>query len=556
MNARLETTALIDIFRHHRARLLGVALLMFATMAAGVALIGVSAWFLTGAALAGSLVGFNLFAPSAGIRGLTLTRILSRYAEKLVGHDAMLRIARDLRVWFFARALPLANGRFAGSRTGDLLAQVTADVDNVDGLFLRAIGPALAVTAMTTMVLVFVFATLPSAAWMLLAGFLATLALAFKAMHGAVADAETERARHLGELRAHALTGIEAAGDLDALGASNEWLQRFESHAQRLAMSGTQRKRWLADSNFIQMLVGGTCIAVVAWLALDACTSGVLSGTRAAMLAFLGLALVETWGVLVPAGQAAGAGRASIARLRALVEQAPDVCDAATPRPFPARTDIRFERVAFGYPGGSRHVLDGVDIGIAAGHRIRIAGDSGTGKSTLARLLLRTADPDAGRIAIGGMDIRDLSLKELHAHIAYLSQHTPVFAGTVRDNLRLGAPAADDARLWRALDQVRLSDKVRGMTNGLDGWVGENGLTLSAGEGRRLALARALLRDAPILLLDEPTEGLDHATAMDVLSDLARHIGNCSLILITHGSVPAGLIDRSYLLTDGQLREA
>ncbi|MBJ7516455.1 MAG: ATP-binding cassette domain-containing protein, partial [Stenotrophomonas sp.] len=210
------------------------------------------------------------------------------------------------------------------------------------------------------------------------------------------------------------------------------------------------------------------------------------------------------------------------------------------------------EGVSFAWQDGGRSVLDRVDLLLEPGRRIAIRGDSGSGKTTLSSLLLRLYDPTSGRITHGGNDIRHYAQDDWHRQLAWLPQHAPVFAGSVSDNLRLGDPDASDAALWAMLERVRLGDWAREV-GGLQGWVGENGATLSAGQARRLALARALLRGAPVLVLDEPTEGLDVDAAHALLADLPALLEGRSLLVITHDPLPAGVVDQVYRLQAGRL---
>lgn len=204
------------------------------------------------------------------------------------------------------------------------------------------------------------------------------------------------------------------------------------------------------------------------------------------------------------------------------------------------------------WPGSVRPVLHALDLTLAPGERIAISGDSGSGKSTLSALLLRLWDPQAGQLRYAGIDLRHVAQAQWYQRIAWLPQNAPVFAGSVRDNLLIGDATADDAALWQVLEQVRLGAWASA-NDGLDTWVGENGATLSAGQARRLALARALLRDAPILLLDEPTDGLDVDTADALLRDTAAALGERSLAMITHDALPPGVVQRHYRMREGTL---
>jgi ATP-binding cassette subfamily C protein CydC len=215
--------------------------------------------------------------------------------------------------------------------------------------------------------------------------------------------------------------------------------------------------------------------------------------------------------------------------------------------------ELEFREVSFHWPDEARDVLQEVNLRIAPGQRIALYGDSGAGKSSLLTLVLRLCDPQSGAVRYGGIDLRQFNQADWHAQIAWLPQDAPVFAGSVRDNLRMGAPEADDTRLWRALSQVKMEAAIRALPEGLDAWIGENGATLSAGQSRRIALARALLRDTPLLLLDEPTEGLDTDTANELLLDLAEASGSRSVLMISHDELPEGVVHARYRLIDGKL---
>ncbi|KAF1015739.1 MAG: Lipid A export ATP-binding/permease protein MsbA [Stenotrophomonas maltophilia] len=550
-----SSDSLRGVFARHRLQLLLTVLLLWTTMLAGTALLGLSGGFLTAAALAGAAgmgSGFNFFSPSAGIRGLTMARIASRYFEKLVGHDATLRIARDLRVWFFRRALPLAPARLGGTRTGDLLARLLGDIGEVDGLLVRAIGPLLALAGLSAVAVLSAALILPMAGALLaVMTLLVGVAVPWLGVRGRDRE-EADRAAHRTALRTAAFEGLEGAGDLAALHAGQAWQLNVRVAAKQV-VSRDRRRRWrlLAGTTLQGVLAGLGLVAMIA-LALSAAEQQRIDAAMAAGLVFLTVAVIELWGGLGLAWQSLQSGRIAAARLQDIVEQSAAVDDPLQPVVVPAQGTLRWEHVRFQWPGAARPVLDGLDLQLAPGERIAIGGDSGSGKTTLSSLLLRLWDPQQGRLSYGGHDLRCFAVADWHAQLAWLPQNAPVFAGSVADNLRLGDPAADDARLWEVLHRVRLVDWAR-QNAGLQTWVGENGATMSAGQARRLALARALLRDAPVLVLDEPTEGLDVDTARALLLDLAGLLQGRSLLMITHDALPDGVVDVHYRLRDGRL---
>lgn len=544
----------MNVFRlHARSIALAIGLLLL-TLLAGAALLGVAGHFLTAAALAGvGALGFNFFAPSAGIRALTFVRILSRYAEKLVGHDVTLRLARDLRVDFFRDVLPLAPLGLGRHRVGDLLARLLADIENVDGLLVRAIGPLLAFAGLGLAAIVITAWVLPVAG-VLLAAVLLLLALAIPiAISGSADRIERRRARARATLRTAVLEGLEGATDLAALDATTDWITQVDAASGEVACRERERKSRLALATVLHAAVVAASLPAMLWLLLDAAHNGRLSPAAAGGLFFMIIAVYEAAASVGLAWQSLQAALASQRRLRQVTTQTPLVREPPTPRPVPAYAELEFNGVDFHWPGESRRVLRQVDLRIAPGQRIALCGDSGAGKSSLLALALRLCDPQAGTVRYGGTDLREFNQSDWHDRIAWLPQDAPVFAGSVRDNLRMGAPGADDAQLWQALSQVKMETAIRALPEGLDAWIGENGATLSMGQSRRIALARALLRETPLLLLDEPTEGLDTDTAHELLRDLAAASGSRSVLMISHDELPEGVVHARYRLSEGRL---
>lgn len=541
------------VFRAHLRWIVLAGALLLSTMLAGVALLGLSGGFLTAAALTlGVVGGFNFFTPSAGIRALTLARIVSRYGEKIVGHVATLRIARDLRVWFFARASRLTATQLGPLRTGDLLARLLDDIAAVDGWVVRALGPLFALVAVGLAGIAAAALWWPPAGvWLALVAGVIGIGVPWLVARGRGAE-EMRRADARAGLRAAIHEYHDGAADLAAMQADQAWLLRLEGEAGGLARIDVARRRRLVHGNLLHAAAGALGLFGMLWLVGDAVARDSLRAEHAAALFFMTMGLLEAWAGAGLAWQSLQAARASARRLEAVAMLAPAVADPPMPVPPPARGELAFEGVVFAWADGGRRVLDGADLRIAPGERVAIRGDSGSGKSTLSALAMRGIDPLAGRVCFGGVDLRAMAQARWHARIAWLPQSAPVFAGSVRANLAFGADA-DDARMRDMLAMMRL-DRWLDEVGGLDAWIGEHGATMSAGQARRLALARALLRDAPLVLLDEPTEGLDHDTADGLLRDLPAYLQGRSLLLVTHGVLPPGTVHREYVLQAGRLR--
>ncbi|WP_017172717.1 amino acid ABC transporter ATP-binding/permease protein, partial [Xanthomonas phaseoli] len=450
--SRTQPERLRDVFGLHAWRLLLSAALVLVTMLAGVGLLGLSGSFLTAAALAGVAgmgAGFNFFSPSAGIRALTFARIVSRYGEKLIGHDATLRIARDLRVWFFRRALPLAPGRLSATRTGDLLARLMSDIGEVDGLSVRALAPLAALLGIWLGgVVAAALIYLPAACVLLVLGVLIGGLVPWQVARGG-AQRERLRAQQRTDLRTQAFEGLEGAADLAAIDAQGAWLQRSDAAAAAVTGGDRIQRKRLITGNLLHALCGGLGLAGMLWLALGAAERGLIGAERAAGLVFLTMALLEVWAGAGLALQALQSARVAAGRLQAIVDQAPSVSDPARAIDAPRTGTLQLQQVSFAWSGSVRPVLHALDLTLAPGERIAISGDSGSGKSTLSALLLRLWDPQAGQLRYAGIDLRHVAQAQWHQRIAWLPQNAPVFAGSVRDNLLIGHPAAEDAALWQ-----------------------------------------------------------------------------------------------------------
>lgn len=532
--------------------LLLTLLLSLLTLLAGIGLLGLSGWFLTAAALSTLGSVFNIFAPSAGVRGLSFIRILSRYGEKLSGHDATLRLLSDLRAWLFAKLFPLVPlGRRFGR--GDLVSRLLADVEALDTVFLVALGPistaVLAGAAMTTVLAIF----LPGAAVVYgLLFFAAVLLVPIGLVLGSRAvGAEVVAAG--AALRQAVLDGIDGHQDLTLFGArdiaeasSAEAARRLSAARRRLGIHGA------LASALVQVLAGGALIGalVVGFAALEA---QAIEGPLLAGLLLAVIASFEASAMLVRSATRLAGAAAAADRLQAIATSVPAIVEPVAPQPLPPGGEVRFEAVRFGYDA-KRPVVEGLSFAVHTGECVAIAGPSGAGKSTIAQLLLRLCDPQAGIVRLNGRDLREVASRELRQRVALMTQDAPVFLDSIRANLRIGRDNADDAELWRVLEAVHLAAFVRELPGGLDALVGEAGRTLSAGQARRICLARTLLSEAKVIVFDEPTSGLDFETEAAFLAELPALTRGRTAIVITHAAVPA-TFGRVLELRAGEIAE-
>jgi ATP-binding cassette subfamily C protein CydC len=522
----------------------GVALAVLAgTGAAGAAvgLMAVSAWLVSRAALHPPVL--HLMVAIVAVRAFGLSRGVLRYAERLAGHDAALRVLGRLRALVFARLADLAPAGLAGYRRADLTQRLAADVDAVLDMLTRVLLPyAVAVlVGLGSVWMIGVYS--PAAALTLAAGLLLVGAGVPMLQARTVRRADGR----LAPLRGRQATGtvdlLHGLPDLIAYGAAGAHLERLAETDALLRRAEQRSSAMTGVSAAVTALATG--ISVLAGLAAGAVAvrSGVLSGELLAVVVLTPLAVFETASGLPAAAQHFAAARASLRRLADIVATPAPVIAPETPVDVPDGPHImRLEGVDAAWSPG-RTVLHDVDLELLSGSRVALVGPSGCGKSTIAALLVRFLDPGAGRVTLDGVDVRRVAPERLRQIVGYLPEDAYLFDTTIAGNLRIARPDATGDQLRAVLAQARLLDWVDTLPDGLETLVGEHGRDLAGGQRRRLALARALLADFRILILDEPTEHLDDETAAMLLDDLLAAAGDRTVLVITHRTDIAARVD-------------
>jgi len=525
--------------------------LSLVTLAAGIALLGTSGWFITAAALTTAGLAFNLFVPSSLVRGFSFIRILARYGERLSGHDATLRLLADLRGWLFARLFPRLPLRDRSLRHGDLVSRLTADIDALDTAFLVAIGPILAALLTGAGLTALLGWLLPAAALPYgLAFAAATLAVpATLVLLGRRTGSDA--VRQAAEARASVLDGLDGHADLALLGVLGTAEAGFAATTRRLARTRGHLAGLTSLAGFAVQGLAALALAAALWAGLLALEAKTIEGPVLAGLILAIMGSFEATGIIVRSVGKLTTAMAAAERLTALSQLPPTLVDPVHPQSWPDDITIDFSAVGFRYDGPP--VLDGLDLIVAPGEHLAITGASGAGKSSLLALLLRLYEPQQGRISIGGVPIAEMKEADLHAGIALLGQDSPLFNDTIRANLLIARPADDAAALWQALAAAGIADVVEALPRGLDTLLGEGGRSVSAGQARRLCLARVLLSPARILLLDEPTAGLDRPAEIAFFQTLRRAAAGRTVLIVTHAAIPPGTVDRQLTLEKGVL---
>ncbi|KAE9527982.1 heme ABC transporter ATP-binding protein/permease CydC [Testudinibacter aquarius] len=558
----------LAMFKYTAFRLLFGVVLMICGLAASVGLLTLSGWFLAAASLAGANILFNFFYPSAGVRGLAIGRTALRYFERVVTHDATFRVIARLRTAVFKRLIPLSPAVLARYRNSDLLNRLVADVDTLDNLYLRLVAPFIS----AAMVILFLFLGLS-----LIDGSLALfLALTLFALLFLIPLLFYQLGKRFGEQlvqeRAHYRVRF-----LDWLQNQAELLLFNVEATQRQSLqhSEQQWQQWQAkEANLsglaaaLLLLGNGTILVAMLWLAggTDFADQSYLRLANIALFTFSALASFE---ILMPLGAAflrLGQVISSAERVNDIIQQQPLVLFDGQQSEFADNeTLLAVENVTFTYPEAnelatsqqsavSAAVLQGIDWQVKAGEKIALLGKTGSGKSSLLQLLVRNYDPQQGKVRFAGQDLSCYSEAFLRQQFCFLSQRVYVFSATLRDNLQLANEQASEQQMLTVLYQVGLGH-LSEQSEGLNLWLGDGGRPLSGGEQRRLGLARVLLNNSPIVLLDEPTEGLDRETERQILNLILAHCRDKTLIMVTHRLTALEKFDRLCVIDSGRLQE-
>ncbi len=523
------------------------------TVATNTGLLATAAYLISSAAHHPLLI--EMTAAIYLVRVFGISRAFVRYAERLVSHNVTFKLIGSLRVFLYRRLEPLAPAELAGYRSGDLLARMMRDVEELQNLFQQIAGPVLIAIAAALLT----FATLS-----VFSGLLGVVAILFLAAVGVGVPLLTQwLGKRAGkrepvlraELNAQLVDGVQGMQDLLALGQAEHHQRRI---AELSAELGRLQRRMARISGMEAGLSDlGTNLAVwtILLLAIPMVHDARIEGVY---LATLGLIMLGSFEAVRPLGrsfQFLGRTITAAERIYEVADREPVVLDPADPCPVAESTLLQFDDVSFAYAADEPRVLDGVSFEGRPGRKIAIVGSSGAGKSTIANLAVRFWDPTAGAVRLGGQDLREYSQQDLRSRIGVVSQETRLFNATLRANLRIAKPDATDDELIEILHRARLDEMLSGLPNGLDTWIGEQGMRFSGGERQRLAIARALLKDAPLLILDEPTANLDPVTEDAVLASIFELFCDRTILLITHRLVRLQEMDEILVLDAGRIVE-
>ena len=522
-----------------------------------VGLLALSGWFISAAAYAGltaiTAQLFNFFHPGIGIRLFAIGRTLTRYAERIVSHEATFRILQSLRSWFYLHLEPLAPSRLMNFRSGDILNRIVADIDALDNLYLRVFSPGVIAMIMSALVVGFLWhfdpvISMVAALFLSMAGFcvpLISLRLGEKCGH--------ELTQHLSDLRTHIVEGLQGMPELLVFGAHHRHLGAVGQSNRTLLKSQLRMSQIQGLSLALITLLSGLAVLATLYLAVTLVNRDALDGADMALVTLAVLASFEAVLPLPAAFQYLGRTREAGRRLLEIVDSKPQVVFPELSDDSPRHFGVRFENVYFRYDQKAGWALRDVDFQIHPGRRVAVIGETGSGKSTLIHLLVRFSDPAAGCIRLGGVDVRNFGESDLRRHISVIAQQPHMFNATLKENLLMARPDAGDDEVLDALNAAQLLDFVTTLPDGLGTRIGEAAKLLSGGQARRVAVARAILHNAPLWVLDEPTEGLDPVTEERIMAAIKAQTANRSLLLMTHRLIDLHWMDTIVMLDRGRV---
>ncbi|MEU2248260.1 thiol reductant ABC exporter subunit CydD [Streptomyces sp. NPDC019224] len=530
---------------------LGLALLLGSlALGSAVGLMAVSGWLISRASEQPPVL--YLMVAVTATRAFGIGRAVFRYAERLVSHDAVLRMLAELRVAVYRSLERLAPGGLRGTRRGDLLSRLVADVDALQDYWLRWLLPVGSAVLVGAATVGFTGWLLPQAGLVLAAGLLlAGIGVPL------VSNACAHRAeRRLAPARADLATRITdllgGTAELTVAGALPGRAARTRAADAVLTRIASRAATATALGGGLIALITGLTVVAAALVALPAVADGRLAGVELAVVVLTPLAAFEAVTGLPLAAQYRQRVRRSAERVYEVLDAPVPVREPAAPAatptsPFP----LEVRGLSARYAGTAHDALASVDLTLEAGRRIAVVGPSGSGKTTLAQVLLRFLEARAGTYRIGGVEASALDGDTVRQFVGLYAQDAHIFDSSLRENLRLARPSATEPELRDALARARLLDWADALPDGLDTLVGEHGARLSGGQRQRLALARALLADFPVLVLDEPAEHLDLPTADALTADLLGATLGRTTVLITHRLAGLEAVDEVVVLEAG-----
>ncbi len=539
---------LLNSLAAHPGRLVASIAAGAATVGSSIGLLTTSAYLISEAALHPPIL--DLTVAIVGVRFFGISRAVFRYLERIVSHDLSLRLLADLRTRLVRAIHRLGPAGVASFRAGDLVGRVIDDVDEIQHVFVRVAAPPLVAIVIALVTALFALIWLPVSTVTILVPFLIAAIFVPWITRWAGAKAGRGVADQRGRMIGQTVEIIEGAPVIVALGEEDRLLAVAMESADRVA-AAERRTAWLHGFGDAAILVlVGVALVGTLWVSAVAVEAGTLDGVMVAVLVMLAITPFEAVAPLPGAFERLGRSLGAADRLFEVIDAESPTAPPGSPRAIPDDTTLRVEGAVVTTDTG-RRILGPIDLSIGPTQRIGIIGETGAGKTTLAHVLCRFRDPDGGTVSVGDVDLADVARDDLRAFVGYEDDRSFLFRGSILGNVRISDSDVSEDEVRAVIDRVGLGPWIDALPDGLQTDVGEGGEAVSGGQRRRLALARALLVEFPVLILDEPISGLDPVTAEAVMDDLLNSTDDRALILITHRPVGLDRMDEIIVLEDG-----
>lgn len=545
----------LALYKRYLTRMALGMLLALVTLLSSLFLLSLSGWFLAATAFAGiaGLYTFNYMLPAAGVRGAAILRTAARYAERLVSHNTTFKLLAFLRILAFKKIVPLSSRQRQHYQKADLLNRFIADIDHLDHVYLKLLSPF--ITGFIAIIVLFLGLSPFNLSLAILISTVLLLTLIMTPIYFYQAGKTTgqQLAQQKSDYRQHVVSYLQGQAELTIFDAREQFRQQLDQAENRWLQNQQQQAKLASMAQSWIIIIIGLLTSLVLYLSISGITF--TQPPIIALFVFICLSCAEILAPIPNAFIYLGHVIASAKRIGELFNQQPDIDYPSTsPIEITTAPKLQLTDVTFTYPQQQIATINQLCWEINAGEHIALIGKTGCGKSTILKLITRTWEANQGQITINDVDLRDFSESSLRNFMAVIPQRIDIFNDTLRNNLLIGNPSATDQQLIEVLTLVGL-EKLLASENGLTLWLGENGRALSGGEKRRIGIARALLHDAPLVLMDEPTESLDNETEQQIIALIRQIYTNKTLIMVTHRLTEHQMFDKVYMMENGKIMQ-
>ncbi|TEA27557.1 heme ABC transporter ATP-binding protein/permease CydC [Candidatus Schmidhempelia bombi] len=545
----------LALYKRYLTRMALGMLLALVTLLSSLFLLSLSGWFLAATAFAGiaGLYTFNYMLPAAGVRGAAILRTTARYAERLVSHNTTFKLLAFLRILAFKKIVPLSSRQRQHYQKADLLNRFIADIDHLDHVYLKLLSPF--ITGFIAIIVLFLGLSPFNLSLAILISTVLLLTLIMTPIYFYQAGKTTgqQLAQQKSDYRQHVVSYLQGQAELTIFDAREQFRQQLDQAENRWLQNQQQQAKLASMAQSWIIIIIGLLTSLVLYLSISGITF--TQPPIIALFVFICLSCAEILAPIPNAFIYLGHVIASAKRIGELFNQQPDIDYPSTsPIEITTAPKLQLTDVTFTYPQQQIATINQLCWEINAGEHIALIGKTGCGKSTILKLITRTWEANQGQITINDVDLRDFSESSLRNFMAVIPQRIDIFNDTLRNNLLIGNPSATDQQLIEVLTLVGL-EKLLASENGLTLWLGENGRALSGGEKRRIGIARALLHDAPLVLMDEPTESLDNETEQQIIALIRQIYTNKTLIMVTHRLTEHQMFDKVYMMENGKIMQ-